>query len=224
MASSDRERVVNILCIAQLESRIIADEQVAKQTIQPLRTIFYVDKAPAQGIDARRIRIAENHQKLRDIVLAYQPDYVWQIEGDSILPENTLETLISHYQKQPGVYSGIQVGRHGLYCIGAWHVAKNKKEFASVDHKLTGLQSVDAMGMYCFFTDTATWLSGDCYWKSERWGPDVNYFLSIDAPKFVDMDLEIGHKTNTGIIMPSHASTCNAVFWQENKEWRFEQV
>lgn len=217
---------MKILCVGQVEDRTNIDQQILKQTIQPDRTIFYVDENPAKGIDARRIRIAENHEKLREIVEAYKPDLVWQVEGDGVMPENTLERLLGHYIRNPDVacYSGVEVGRHGLYCLGAWHVAKDRKSYESVDYRLKGLQEVDAMGMYCFLMPANIWLATPCYWNGERWGPDVNFFLNIAKPKYVDMGLHIGHKTKTGTIEVSHISTCNAKFWEENGTWEYKQL
>lgn len=217
---------MKVLCVAQLEDRELADGQVLKQTRQPDRTIFYIDKHPAKGIDARRARIAENHQHLREFVMAYKPDIVWQIEGDSVIPEDALEKLLAHYEKQPGIYSGIQVGRHGLYCLGAWHVSQYLWEMSSVDYQLKGLQHVDAMGMYCFIAPALTWLYGQCKWSGQYWGPDVNFFLSMPGSKYVDMDLHIGHQIKRGIISPSDMSTCNARFFVDpvTNEWRFEQL
>jgi hypothetical protein len=215
---------MNILCIAQLEDRTLADEQVQRQTLQPDRTIFYIDENPAVGITERRKKIAENHSKLVEIVKAYKPDLVLQIEGDSVMPSNTLETLVNHYKQKKAIYSAVQVGRHGLYCIGAWHVANDRTSFESVDYKQKGLQEVDAMGLYCFIADTKTWLSGKCEWNGEKYGPDVNYFLSISKNKYVDMNLQIGHKHKDGIITVDQPSTCNARFWLENNIWQFKQL
>ena len=218
---------MNILCIGQVEDREYIDEQILKQTIQPTRTILYVDKNPAQGIEARRIRIAENHERLRNIVKAYSPDLVWQVEGDAELPENTLERLLGHYirlqDKDFGYVSGIQVGRHGLYCLGAWEFY-GRSRFDSIDHNKTGIQDIDATGFYCLLAPAKVWLSGVCSWDGQRYGPDVVWGLSISKNKYVDMDLHIGHKTSSGIIRPSDASTCNVKFYMENGQWIYKQL
>lgn len=213
-----------VLCVAQLEDRTLADEQVRKQTRQPDRTIFYIDPTPAIGIENRRYRIAENHQKLREFVQAYKPDLVWQIEGDCVLEDDTLEHLLDLYEEYPAIYSGVQVGRHGLYCLGAWHVSHDRNMFRSVDHNQYGIIEVDAMGMYCFLMPAQAYLDASCWWEGERWGPDVNFFLSSPLEKFVDMDLQVGHAHNGGVIMPNDISTCNAEFWRDGDEWRFKQL
>lgn len=215
---------MNILCIAQVEDRTNLDAQILKQTVQPDRVIFHVDEHPAQGINARRIRITENHARLREIVKAYQPDLVWQVEGDCNLPNDALERLLVDYDMLKGddfgYVSGIQVGRHGIYCLGAW---RNFTEdgFESIDHKLTGIQPVDATGFYCLLAPTDVWLSGECEWTDEVWGPDVNWGLSIKKRKYVDMDLPIGHIIKNGIIEPHHQSTCNVRFYNVEGRWKY---
>jgi len=219
---------MNILCIAMVEDRANLDKQILKQTVQPDRTIFYVDESPAILLEERRQRIAENHKKLQEIVKAYNPDLVWQVEGDGDYPADTLAKLVTHYEvlkgKDFGYVSGIQVGRHGLYHIGAW---KNFTEtsFESIDFKLKGIQEVDATGFYCLLAPTEVWLNGLCEWTDEPYGPDVVWGLSINQKKYVDMDLSIGHIVKNGIILPEHISTCNVRFDKgENGTWKFKQL
>lgn len=144
---------MKVLCIAQVEDRENIDKQILKQTRQPDRVIFLVDKNPAKTLEERRIRIAENHKKLREIVKAYpEYDYIWQVEQDGDYPEDTLERLIADLDKVDvntlAYISGIQVGRHGLYCLGAW-VEFRINSFKSLDYRLKGLQRVMATGFNC---------------------------------------------------------------------------
>jgi len=217
---------MNILCIGQVEDPSFIKEQIQNQTIQPTEVIFHIDDNPAKGIQNRRTKIAENHIILRKIVETYEPEFVFQVEQDAVLPENTLERLIGHYLRlnDPnfGYVSGVQVGRHGLYCIGAWQF-EGSDRFASVDYKLSGLQKVDATGFYCLFAPVDVWLSGICTYNNEHYGPDVNWGLSIRKNKYVDMDLHIGHKLNSGIIEVNQPSTCIAEFYIKEGKWTYEQ-
>lgn len=216
---------MKILCVAAVENRTNIDEQILKQTIQPDRVIYYEDKEPAQGINARRTRIAENQEKLKEFAKAYQPDLVWQLEGDVVLPEDCLERLIGRYLQLEddnfGYISGIQIGRHGIYHIGAWHIPKHRQSFDSVDHTATGIVEVDATGFYCLLAPTNVWLAGKATWNGEPYGPDVTWGLSLGFKKYVDMGLHIGHKISGGIISPSDASTCTVHFYKENNEWKY---
>lgn len=215
-----------ILCIAQVEDRANLDKQIAKQTVQPDRVIFLVDDNPAKGILERRKRIAENHQKLREIVKAYNPDYVWQVEQDGDYPPNTLELLLldaKSLSKDLAYVSGVQVGRHGLYCLGAW-TDFTPDSFKSLDYTLEGIHEVEATGFYCLLAPTDKWLEGKCEWNGEPYGPDVVWALSIKGKKYCDMDLPIGHITKRGIIRVSDMSTCNVEFKRNGEKWEYKQL
>lgn len=221
---------MNILAIAQVEDRANIDKQIAKQTVQPDRVIYYIDKNPAKGIEPRRERIAENHKQLQMYVRAYKPDIVWQLEGDVDLPSDCLERLLADYAKlqaqdgdEFGYISGIQVGRHGLYCIGAWRNFTDTS-FESINHRLTGIQEVEATGFYCLLAPAEVWLSGKCAWSGEPYGPDVVWGRSIHKKKYVDMGITIGHIIKSGTIRPEHMSTCTAKFYIKGDKWEYKQT
>lgn len=215
---------MRVLAIAQVEDRANLDTQILKQTVRPDRTVFYVDKSPAHTITERRKRIAWNHQKLRHIVQAYESEYVWQLEGDVDLPEDALESLLKTHASindpQLGYVSGVQVGRHGIYALGAWHVQEDA--FQSLDYKSKGLQQVDATGFYCLLAKRDVWLQGECSWSGEPYGPDVVWSLSLEYNKYVDMNLKIGHKTSRGTIHPDQLSTCNVRFYKDGNDWKYK--
>lgn len=217
----------SVLCIAQVEDIKNITEQIAKQKVPPSVRHILVDTNPAQGIDERRIRIAENHQKLKEAVIDLKPDLVWQIEGDCELPSNCLKRLLEIYDELQGddfgYISGIQVGRHGLYCLGAW-VDFTDTSFKSLDYQKKGIQRVDATGFYCLLAPREVWLSGVAEWHGEPYGPDVVWGLSIKKKKYVDMSLHIGHKVKRGVILPSHVTTCNVEFKLVNDKWEYKQL
>jgi len=219
---------MKILCIAQVESKEYIQEQIDNQTLQPDITFLYLDEDPASGIDQRRKKIAQNHKRLKWVVEDTDCDLVWQVEGDAELPPDCLERLLANYNNLNnddfGYISGIQVGRHGLYCLGAWNVNKDRTNFNSIDYNLEGIQQVSATGWYCLLASKEKWLTGRASWNGERYGPDVNWGLSMPYNKFVDMSLHIGHRVKNGIIRPSDASTCNARFYIEDYKWEFEQL
>lgn len=222
---------MRILAVAQVEDDNNIKKQIAKQTVQPDEVFIYVDPNPAQGIDARRKRIAENHKILRDAVAERQPFLVWQLEQDIDIEPDYLDRMIQSYIKTArldpnfGYISGVQVGRHGVYHLGAWHVDEN--EFRSLDHKSEGIRKVDATGMYCLLAPGHIWYEGDCYWENEPWGPDVNWGLSLSKNIYVDMNLPVGHiitrrNLQRGIIHPDHASTCNVRFYKKDGKWLYK--
>lgn len=217
---------MKIIAIACVENKEPIKAEIAKQTIQPTETAILTDENPAKGINERRKRIAENQEALRKIVELSDADYVWQVEGDCVLPENCLERLVGRAiqldDKDFGYISGIQVGRHGLYCIGAWHIGED--EFSSVDHTAKGILEVDATGFYCLLAPRDVWLKGKASWQDEPYGPDVVWGLSIPKKKYVDMGLEIGHQIKGGIISPSDPSTTTARFYKTEKGWEYKTV
>lgn len=219
---------VRVLCTGQITANQLpyVKEQLARQIIQPELAVFYIDQNPAKGIDNRRKRIANNHKELEQLVKATNCDYVWQIEGDSELPPKTLQRLLSwasFLNDNFAFISGAQVGRHGVYAIGAWYVKPDY--FISVNPKEKGLVRIDATGWYCLLAPKDKWLEGQASWQGERYGPDVVWGLSIKGNKYVDMGLEIGHNTGRGVIRPSDPSTCIAEFTYKKAEnkWVFKQ-
>lgn len=220
---------LNILAIAQVEDAKNIDKQIAKQTYQPTSKFIHLDEKPARGINSRRRRIAENHQILQDKVKEVKPDLVWQIEGDCDLPEDTLSKLVADYMelrgKDFGYVSGIQVGRHGLYCLGAWQFQEDFKMFKSLDYKAKGIQEVDASGFYCLLAPADVWLKGLCEWDWDTWGPDVNFGISLKAQGYkiyCDMGIKIGHITARGTIHPDNPSTENVIFTESDGKWSYK--
>lgn len=227
-----------ILAIGQVEDRRNIDKQILKQSLPPDRVILYEDKNPAEKMAGRRQRIAENHQKLIDIVKAY-PDYdlIWQVEGDCIYTPDTLQLLVRSYEQLDsplfGYVSGVQVGRHGIYALGAWHFSDNREEFQSVDHTVKGAIEVDATGFYCLLAKRDAWLKGVCSWNGEHWGPDVNWGLSLRQQGYklyADTNIPVGHRlirrTIGGQLIdheiwPDQASTCNVRFKRGDNGWEY---
>jgi len=227
---------LNILAIAAVEDRTNLDIQIAKQTLQPNNVFVHVDKNPAQGINERRKRIAENHKILAQAIRDLQPDLVWQLEGDSVLEPDTLQKLYDDYQVLKGIdfgyVSGREIGRHGLYCLGAWYVADDRKSFESLDYKEDKLVTVDATGFYCLLAQPKTWLKGVCEWNGEGWGPDVNFGLSLKKHGYkiyVDPKIAIGHQVTNrngtkGVISVDTSYMCNARFILDNGRWIYKQL
>lgn len=226
---------MNILCIAQVEDPAAIAMEIEKQSVQPTEVVFMQDTNPAKSsISDRRKKIAENHKLLVEIVKEKKPDFVWQVEQDSVLPSDCLKRLIQRYKdiatqsdnENWGYISGIQIGRHGIYHVGAWNIPnKNAEEFSSVDYRLHEGVKVSATGFYCLLAPVEVWLSGKATWKDEAWGPDVNWGLSIREKGyhiFVDMDLHIGHQTGDRVIWPSDISVCNVIYYRTKDGWKYK--
>lgn len=220
---------MKILAIAQVEDDKNVLKQIKKQTVQPDEIFIYVDPAPKIGINTRRRRIVENHSELMFKVKESKPTLVWQLEGDGELTENALETLIADYKKLKakdfGYISGIELGRHGIQAIGAWHFNEDKTIFKSLDYRAKGIQEVDATGFYCLLAPAKVWLKGITYWDWQMWGPDVNWSLSLKEQGYkiyCDMDVKLGHITERGIIHPDNIATENVTFTLINDQWTYK--
>lgn len=220
--------VMKILCVGQTENKLY-EAEVMKQTVLPDQVTINIDEYPASGIDNRRRRIAENHKKLWHIVKAYEPDLVWQIEGDSVLEPDTLERLLARYDKLKGddfgYVSGVEVGRHGIYHIGAWHVADDRQSFRSLDHKTKKVTEVDGTGFYSLLAPAEVWLKGKCEWNGERYGPDVVWGLSLREQGYkiyVDPTIEIGHRTDHGVIGLDNINLCTVEFTKGKDAWTYK--
>lgn len=221
---------MNILCVAAVEDDTNIRKQIEKQTLKPNNIFIHIDKDPAKGINRRRKRIGENQRILMEAVEDLKPDLVWQIESDGEYPEDALETLYADYlhlrdKVKLAYVSGTQVGRHGLYCLGAWKF--DEEGFESLDYRLTGLQEVDATGFYCLLAPAKVFLKGLPEWTDEPYGPDVCFGLSLRAQGYriyCDMDISIGHVIKNGIIYKEQLSTCNARFYQEGNKWNYKQL
>jgi len=226
---------MRVLVVAQVQEDQLefAKQQLDKQTFQNFVRAIYVDSQPAKGINARRRRISDNHTLLRAEVKfrldQEKFDYIFQFEGDSELPEDCIEQMIKTAEplesNEFGYLTGVQVGRHGLYCIGAWHFTEDRKSFSSVDHTKKGVIEIDASGFYCLLADPKAWLQGVASYNEERWGPDVNFGLSLKEcgyKIYADMDLQIGHKSTNGIIGLDNHNLCTVDFILEGDKWRYK--
>ena len=225
---------MKILAIGSVEDAEFITEQIKEQTVQPTDIKLFKDPDPKpsdsseHGINQRRIRIAENQAILQEYVRHNKPDLVWQVEQDSVLPADTLERLLSWYYQlvddKFGYISGVQLGRHGVTCIGAWHVAVDKNSFMSLDYKARGLQTVDATGLYCLLAKADVWLEGSASWNGEAWGPDVNFGLSLKEKGYsiyCDTQLQIGHKVQRGVIDFDNRNICRVEFTNNNGKWKY---
>jgi hypothetical protein len=227
---------LSIIVVGAVEEEDYIYEQIAIQTRQPDEVLLYVDKIPARGIIDRRKRVAENQRRLKNMVLDYaesnKVDLIWQVEGDVKMPQDTLERLIGDFYglDDPtfGYVSGVQLGRHGITAVGAWHVGDDY--FESVDHKTKGIEEIDGSGLYCLLAPLDVWLKGHCRWDGEPYGPDVIFGQSLQFQGYrlyVDHDIKLGHRVfskNSGeyIIDFDNQNICNVRFYKQGDDWKYK--
>lgn len=228
-------RFMRVTAIGQFTDDTLFLEQINKQTIKVWDVIKYIDKNPIPDLDdldtlrERRRRISSNHSKLKEFVeMQCKTDFVWQLESDSVVEPDCLERLINLYQKLEdkniGYVSGIQMGRHGLKCVGAWRF-KQDGSFRSLNVNAKGIQTVDGSGFYCLLAKRDVWLKGEASWNGEPYGPDVAFGLSLRKLGYniyMDMANWIGHKTEKTILWPN--SGVNVEFYQSGDKWKYKVI
>jgi len=228
---------MRVTVIAQVENATLIKKQIEKQTIKPVQSLILVDKSPEpdteeiEAMRARRLRISQNHKELKQMVESYcHTDFIWQLEGDGVLSEDCLERLIRVYEKlesegnKVGYVSGIQMGRHGLKCVGAWRFNEDGS-FKSLNWNSKGLQTVDGSGFYCLLAKKDVWLKGSAEWNNEPYGPDVAFGLSLKKLGYniyMDMTNWVGHKTEKTILYPD--SGINVEFYRDINKWKYRVI
>lgn len=225
-----------IICCTEEKHREFMESQL-KET--GLSFSLLIDEHPQTEMEDRRRRIAQNQNLLQGYILSMIAakdnglmnfDYIIQIEGDTVLKEDTIENLTNsfEYQKRQdpkiGYMSASTVGRHGIYHIGAWNITEDKIE--SINHKLKGIQKVDGTGLYCLVTTPDIFIKGHCDWKDEKYGPDVVWGLSLKELGYniyIDLDIQVGHrmirKGKESVLWPKDKVE-NIRFYKEGNDWK----
>lgn len=228
---------MRVTAIGQFTDDALFLEQINKQTIKVWDVIKYIDKNPVPDLDDidvlrdRRKRIAKNHLELKDFIeMQCKTEYVWQLESDSVVDKDCLERLIKLHQKleaegnKVGYVSGIQMGRHGLKCVGAWRF-KEDGSFRSLNWGAKGIQTVDGSGFYCLLAKRDVWLKGNADWGGEPYGPDVCFGLSLKKLGYniyMDTTNWVGHKTEKTILYPD--SGINVEFYRDINKWKYRVI
>lgn len=145
----------------------------------------------------RRKRIADIHNEIKEYV--NQCDYIFVVEDDTYLPRTALVGLFNMMKSTTGIASGIQLGRHGFYHIGAWR-ADDVYEPSVIESigKDKGIVEVDATGMYACMLRKDLYMEHNFEPYEQILGPDVN--LGMDLRKrgylnYVNFDIDCIHMT-----------------------------
>lgn len=170
------------------------------------RECFYRRKGiPSTGnIWKTRERISAIHNELKELI--GETDFVFLTEDDTLLPINTLPTLLANYQDQMpcGLVSGVQLGRHGFQSLGAWEVNDVYEPTQVTSASLSyGVEPIDAAGFYCCLTATSLYKAHTFKPFDTALGPDVEFGLSLRQRgllNYVNYDLRCSHLTKKGVI------------------------
>lgn len=193
--------------------------------------VFHTQLKPAteNNIGERRGRITNTFDTARKILP--DCDYVFTIEDDTNIKENTLSTLFKNYRDlesidilhhKVGIVSGVQAGRWGYKMIGAWKANNYEapSEVETLPYCTSGIQPIGAAGFYCYLTTRNLFVN--CKYRFNNFGPDVNYGFDISArgyTNYINWDVVTGHVTRGRIILPD--SRCIVVKYRYNgTQWK----
>lgn len=194
---------------------------------------------PMEGnIPNARNRIAQLRNESKEVVA--DTKYVFSFEDDTIIPSDSFYKLrksfyLANEANPTGLVSGVQVARHGLKVLGAWHVdnAQFPTEITSLgkNEVATTLAEVSGTGFYCYLTPTKLYKEATYGWH-EPVGPDVYYGLWLRTKGlsvYVDQSVVCGHKVGTEragykVLMPDNVDVIQARFTKHGETWKHEII
>lgn len=180
------------------------------------------------NIAHRQKRIADIHNYAKQFFLS--TDYIFGIEDDSSFSPRALKILQHDYMLYPyaGIISGVELGRHGIYHIGAWKLDDiyNPSEIKSIE-KEQGVVEVDATGMYCFLTKADNYMRHTFEPYENTLGPDFNFGLSMRQSglmNYVDFNVPVDHQTKRETISMNNKVIQSVSFIKVENRWRQKTI
>lgn len=196
----------NLIAIVDGDDRLFIDarNKVELSKFASRLCVKYVsdDKLVPNVIHARRLRIASIHNQLKTYI--GKCDYIFGIEDDTLVPKYALKNLLNDYTLNPyaGFIEGVELGRWGVYYVGAWKfddiykTTKVTSMMPSGDSPL--LQEIDAGGFYCFMTRRDTYINHEFdTFENNTFGPDVNFGASLRKQgymNYIDWSIDCIHR------------------------------
>lgn len=223
-----RERIKKIL--------IIIDSELTQEYVEKVFSEATVIKTKNRSVhehnvNYRRLRITDVF-KLAQKNIPEGIEYIFCLEDDSLIGEDTLLNLINGYKLYKwqgvniGLFSGIQVGRWGIKMVGGWLAddVNDPKCLETIPYKQElNVEEVDASGFYCFITEARLFREANfCY---NEFGPDINFGLELRRKgyrNFIDRSIIAGHVAYPGVLVPDN--DCKVVkYLKINNEWKLNQ-
>lgn len=133
-----------------------------------------------EDIGSRRRRIADLHNIIKPLIGGC--DWVFSIEDDGVLDKRALEYMVNLSKKveNPGLISGVELGRWGIKYVGLWKV-DDVFEPACLE-SLPNLyggdlhEEIDGSGLFCALIKPVVYTQHH-FTSSNGLGPDVNLGL-----------------------------------------------
>lgn len=182
------------------------------------------------SIRGRRKRISEIHNEIKGLLK--KVDYVFIIEDDTIIPPNTLKTLLNDYSNYPyaGFISGVQVGRWGYAHIGAWNTDDiyEPSEITSVGID-KGVREIDAAGLYCCLIKFDNYYTHSFSPYESILGPDVDFGIKLrqsGLKNYINYDIKCSHLTKRGEITVQNSDIVQVQFKRADTHegWVMEEL
>lgn len=175
------------------------------------------------SVKRHRQRIADVHNEIKALI--EKCDYVFLLEDDTLVPLNTMETLIRNYSEHPyaGFISAVELGRWGFEMIGAWKAndVYTPTEITTIPVG-EGIEEVDAAGLYACLVKRDTYMNHFFKPFQDILGPDVDFGLSLRQQgllNYVNHDLKCKHLTKRGEISFQNAKIVQVQVKKENHTW-----
>lgn len=182
----------NLLCVVDGDNKLYVKVRNLIQTTKfnERLTIRYPEIKPVKRFDtiARRKRITKIHNFAKSNIGI--TDYVFLTEDDTVVPRDALNKLIPIIRDTPGcVYvEGVEVGRWGTLYIGAWRFddVYNPNKTTSLPYKQSGIEAIDAGGLYCALMDAKIYKEHDFH-TYQSLGPDISMGLRLRQDGYTNM-------------------------------------
>lgn len=177
------------------------------------------------NIEGRRQRIAEIHNFAKQHIT--NAKYIFMLEDDTIVPNNTLEKLLNDYSLHPfaGVISGVELGRWGVTYAGIWKAddVYEPKEIRSLSIG-TGTEEVDATGFYACLTKAEIYMAHDFKpFEHNDLGPDVDYGIELRRQgykNYVNWGVQCIHKREDMDISIKTHPVQQVTFNKTDRGWK----
>lgn len=222
----DRERT-NILVHVDGDAELYLKARHLVENSKFAERLCVHGQIPGQkfGINARRRRIAQIHNSIREVLKPC--DYVFMIEDDGILPSGALQQLMQGYLSYPhaGFITGVELGRWGIPHVGVWR-ADDVYEPREIRSALLeqGLQEIDAAGMYACLTKYDRYMSHEFKpYPGDAFGPDVEWGIWLRQQgyqNYINWNVQVEHcKADGSSVHPRVTKPVQMQFVRSGDTW-----
>lgn len=186
-------------------------------------------KPQTDNIPRLRDRISHVRNESKRLVSG---ELVFSFEDDTEVPPDALTKLLADFSKltNPGVVSGVQVGRHSRKIIGAWYaddfLFPTEMKTLGPKEVVTPIAEVDGTGFFCFLTRKELYKRFHFGWK-EPVGPDVWYGMRLRQMgyhNYVDQSVVCPHSVGDLTLVPDENTVRARFYLDRTGRWSHELI